>query len=318
MTRRKTKQRKTAIQRKHTTSKPQGPNKAKAAIKTTVWTKSKVANITKATTKIHPANRTAIADSPPDHAFHSRTTSPATAESPFAKGWASLPTELKLQILRYLVFYGTTIGIPFLSGNDQRVLGGDNKYLRRPFRWVWKLMNANIADLSDLLLDVVLSQNTFQIDCAVHPIATFPSAEICNRIQHLKIIVTATPYGWGWFNLFVKGHFGFQNLQSLGLCISGDYTYVENLRTGRRGPMQTLGDFVAHVERTGLVVVCNAASVSIKFKNWDFNYWEHVNVEELLEIVDVHVASLSWVKELLPGHEVTREAFGWLDEEVTL
>jgi hypothetical protein len=120
----------------------------------------------------------------------------------FIDGWRSLPTELHMEILSYVVPHNEILNTSLLYPPFRMTYRKGNFRLRLQTRLLWSLID--IPDFSAVTLDLLFGKNTFTFN---HPIAggdkwCLPPMTLANWFQHIEITISATWRSWQWLARF--------------------------------------------------------------------------------------------------------------------
>lgn len=181
-------------------------------------------------------------------------TSPPLQAS-FALGWRSLPTELQVEILSYIIPRKTAVTGAFLddcTGPYTRERHGHGWYLTS-----WLSSFINVADFTDIALDLLLSHGTVHINAESDKKVFHLITPFAHRIQHLKVVVYTVWHNWNWLAGFMSGAFGGHRLHSMELIITGSRTY------GHAAQL-----FMEEIEATEPVVI-KTKKLTLSSENWE-------------------------------------------------
>lgn len=172
-----------------------------------------------------------------------------TTPSCLCSGWRNLPTELKLEIMTYVLTHNRTFDIDILTEAAQKH--------KRPYTPDPKVQRLcaflDYPDFSALTPDALIMHNFISIKSRL-PERLYPKDSLVDRIQHLQITVPASEIDLVWFSEFAQGKHGVGNVRSVRLII--DVT---------RRKQRELNAFGKHVAIRGLVEL-GVTTLSRKFR----------------------------------------------------
>lgn len=187
---------------------------------------------------------------------------PQPLHAAFAHGWRFLPTELKADVLSYLLPRDTTFDggtlyecvrredtkCPRCGGNHHHYTGVQSDH------WLASLIN--IPDFTDIGVDLLLAHNTLEIHAEFHESLVPALIPFSHCIQKLVIIVYTKWHHWKWLAETLKA-LSSNRFQSVELMIDGWQAYDDSAEL-----------FMREIKLVGRMVVRTKRLV-LSSRNWE-------------------------------------------------
>jgi hypothetical protein len=198
----------------------------------------------------------------------------------FADGWRLLPTELKAEILSYILPRETTLSSGFLSDcileHPKCAKCGRDHHGSGPSETRWLSTLISIPDVTDVGIDLLFTHNTLEIHGQWDKNTLFAVKAFANSIQKVKIIVQTKWFHWKWLAEPIEALSG-HCLHSVELVIDGSQAFDDSAQL-----------FMQEIKLTGLMVV-RTKRLALSSENWheiDGKQWRTLpSTEKLTELI---------------------------------
>jgi hypothetical protein len=198
----------------------------------------------------------------------------------FADGWRSLSTELKAEILFYILPRKTTLSNGFLSdcirGHPICAECGRDHHGSGPSETRWLSTLISIPDVTDIGIDLLFTHNTLEIHAQWEDNTLFALRAFAKSIKKVKIIVQTKWFHWKWLAEPIEALSG-HCMQSVELVIDGSQAFDDSAQL-----------FMEEIKLTRPMVV-RTKRLALSSKNWheiDGRQWRVLpSTEKLTELI---------------------------------